>query len=52
MRNYFKYLPKKIRANTTNRFKFTDELLIQNLKDFEERFIFDKFNWKYLIIFI
>ena len=43
MRYWFDYLPKKADVNTLNRFEFTDEQLIQNNKNYEERFIFDKF---------
>ena len=43
MRYWFDYLPKKVNVNTLNRFEFTDEVLIQNNKNYEERFIFDKF---------
>ena len=43
MRYWFDYLPKKANVNTLNRFEFTDEILIQNNKNYEERFIFDKF---------
>jgi len=42
MRSYYKYIPKKQNINTQDRFKFTDELLI-NLKDINDRFVFDKF---------
>ena len=43
MRYWFDYLPKKVNVDTLNRFEFTDEVLIQNYKDYKERFIFDKF---------
>ena len=43
MRYWFDYLPKKVNVNTLNRFEFTDEVLIQNYKNYKERFIFDKF---------
>ena len=43
MRYWFDYLPKKENVNTLNRFEFTNEQLIQNNKNYEERFIFDKF---------
>ena len=43
MRYWFDYLPKKVNVNTLNRFEFTDKVLIQNYKNYKERFIFDKF---------
>jgi len=43
MRDWFDYLPKKEKINTLNRFDYTNEALIENIKELKERFIFDKF---------
>lgn len=43
MRYWFDYLPKKVNINTLDRLEYTNEQLIENNKNYEERFIFDKF---------
>ena len=44
MRYWFDYLPKKVNVNTLDRLKYVNEQLIENNKNYEERFTFDEFN--------